>query len=293
MQKKTLAIMAAGFGSRFGGLKQLYSFTENKYSILDFSIYDAIDAGFNNIVFIVRDDILNVFKQKYTSTLPSSISVTYVIQGVDKVPKAYKLINREKPWGTGHALLMLKDIVCNKFALINADDFYGKEAFKQMHDNLFNSDSNYLIGYQLDKTLSDNGTVSRGECYFSSDRSLKHIIERKQITKRENKTSYIEKDFVKPIEADTIVSMNFWGFSPEILNIAEKEFVQFLDTYNDDDSEFYITKVVESAINTNQIFTVLKTNSNWFGVTYKEDVISVSNQIDNLIDKGVYPKVLW
>ena len=187
MQKKTLAIMAAGFGSRFGGLKQLYSFTENNYSILDFSIYDAIDAGFNDIVFIVREDILYLFKQKYASTLPNKISVTYVIQGVDKVSKVYKSISREKPWGTGHALLMLKDVVQNKFALINADDFYGKEAFKKMHDNLFNSNFNYLIGYQLDKTLSNNGTVSRGECYFSSDMNLKHIVERKQITKRENK----------------------------------------------------------------------------------------------------------
>ena len=168
MHKKTLAIMAAGFGSRFGGLKQLYSFTDEEHSILDFSIYDAIEAGFNTIVFIVRKDILRQFEEKYSNLFPKEISVDFVIQDVANVSTAFKSIHRIKPWGTGHALLMLKGVVKGNFAIINADDFYGKEAFKLMHGNLFDDrkTDSYLMGYKLEKTLSMNGSVSRGECFF-------------------------------------------------------------------------------------------------------------------------------
>lgn len=284
--------MAAGFGSRFGGLKQLHSFTTNNYSILDFSIYDAIQAGFNNIIFIVRQDILNQFKTKYSYVLPKKVSVDFVIQDVNTFSKN---VNRQKPWGTGHALLMLKGLVKDKFVIINADDFYGKEAFQLMHNNLFDKENedSFLIGYQLDKTLSKNGSVSRGECFFNFEDKLTQIVERNKIEYRNNSISYIEENSLKEINSNTIVSMNFWGFTSKILDIADEQFNLFLNTYKNDDSEFYITKVVEAAISKNEVLKSLKTNSQWFGVTYKQDAILVSKRIENLIEKGCYPKVLW
>lgn len=295
MQKKTLAIMAAGFGSRFGGIKQLYSFTSNDYSLLDFSIYDAIQVGFNHIIFIVREDILTDFKEKYDFKLPNHITVNYVIQQIEYVPDTYKSIKRKTPWGTGHALLILKQLVKNKFAIINADDFYTKDAFKKMHENLFiiNDTQNFLIGYQLDKTLSENGSVSRGECVFDADNSLNQIIERKEIIKKHDLITYIENNKTKTIKKTSIVSMNFWGFNPDILEIAENEFYLFLGNYKNDASEFYITKVVEKAIGNKQEFKIINTDSEWFGITYKEDSEIVSEKIKTLISKGIYPEKLW
>ena len=229
MSKRTLVIMAAGFVSRFGGLKQLHAFTTNNYSILDFSICDAIQAGFNNIVFIIRQDILNLFEEKYKNTLPNHISVDFVIQDVMKVSDEFKNIKRKKPWGTGHALLMLKGRVKDEFAIINADDFYGKEAFKIMHNHLFNKENkdSFLMGYQLDKTLSKNGSVSRGECFFNTEDRLTQVIERNKIEYRNNSISYIEENRLKEINSNTIVSMNFWGFTPKIFDIANDEFNAF------------------------------------------------------------------
>lgn len=287
--------MAAGFGSRFGGLKQLFSMTSRNYSILDFSIYDAIQAGFNSIVFIVNENTLDQFQQKYATTLPKHISVSFVIQKIDSIRIKFKFFNRKKPWGTGQALLMLKELVNNQFAIINADDFYGKEAFKLMYESLFNNNSNnnFLIGYQLDKTLSENGSVSRGECFYNANNNLSHIVERKQIAIRSDHISYLEKDSIKTIPNDSIVSMNFWGFNSEILDIAEREFNQFLEYYKNDDSEFYITKVVEAALNDKKNFKIIKTNSQWFGITYKEDAEMVSKHLESLIKKRCYPEILW
>lgn len=287
--------MAAGFGSRFGGLKQLFSMTSSYYSILDFSIYDAIQAGFNSIVFIVNENALDQFQQKYATTLPKYISVSFVIQKIDSIPTKFKFINRKKPWGTGQALLMLKELVNNQFAIINADDFYGKEAFKLMYESLFNNNSNdnFLIGYQLDKTLSENGSVSRGECFYNANNNLSYIAERKQIEIRSDHISYLEKDVITTIPNDSIVSMNFWGFNSEILDIAEREFNQFLEYYKNDDSEFYITKVVEAALNDKKNFKIIKTNSQWFGITYKEDAKMVSKHLESLIKKRCYPEILW
>lgn len=287
--------MAAGLGSRFGGSKQLFSFTANNYSILDFSIYDAIQAGFNSIVFIVNEDILELFQKKYTSALPNHVSVRFCVQKTGSIPAKFKIINRKKPWGTGHALLMLKELINNTFAIINADDFYGKEAFKLMYESLFNynSNDNFLIGYQLNKTLSENGSVSRGECFFNKNNNLSHLIERSQIAKRNNGISYIEKDLIKTIKPDSIVSMNFWGLKLDILDIAEREFYLFLENYKNDDSEFYITKVIEAALYDKRDFKIIKTSSKWFGVTYKEDVDEVSKQLKKMIEKKHYPKILW
>ena len=285
--------MAAGFGSRFGGNKQLYSFTKNNYSILDLSIYDALRAGFNDIVFIVREDIIDQFKTKYSPLASKSITLSYIIQDTTNIPKLYGKLKRLKPWGTGHALLTLKGIVTNKFALINTDDFYGKEAFIKIHDSLFKSTSNFLIGYKLNNTLSKNGSVSRGECFLDSKNNLQQIIERTGIAIRKKELSYIENVVENSINKNAIVSMNFWGFNPEIIDIAAIEFNKFLENYKSDNAEYYITMVVEAAIKKEHQFKVITTNSKWFGITYKEDIKLASEEIKGLINAKIYPSILW
>jgi dTDP-glucose pyrophosphorylase len=300
-KQKALAIMAAGLGSRFGGLKQLHYVTSNDYSIIDFSIYDAIQAGFNTIIFIVREDILNDFKTRYEKRLNTSITIKFVIQDTKNIPDIYKAkYKREKPWGTGHALLMLKDVVTNDFALINADDFYGKNAFQMMHDALFtsgNSNSNFLLGYALKNTLSNNGSVSRGECIIDNDNVLVSIHERTEI-KQQNKGVIIYADIKKNdviLAPKTIVSMNFWGFSSKILEIATNQFNDFLESSKTDNkTEFYITTIVDYTIKNKLMpFKVLPTSSQWYGITYKSDIDDVSNNISQLIKQNLYPEKLW
>lgn len=271
--------MAAGMGSRFGSLKQIHAVVEN-YAILDFSIYDAIQVGFNHLVFIVRQDILNVFKERYENALPNSIQVNFVLQDASGLPV------RKKPWGTGHALLSLKNTINDPFALINADDFYGRHAFKLMHDALFENSShqNYFIGYQLKNTLSDFGTVSRGECSLNENNELMSIIERTNISKEDLQ-----------IPKNTIVSMNFWGFSYDVFKTADSLFKSFLEKHkNSETAEFYIPQVVSYLIQSGKsTFKMLESDSNWFGITYKEDEQMVKKQLLELISGGVYPFKLW
>jgi len=271
--------MAAGMGSRFGGLKQTHAVVDN-YAILDFSIYDALQAGFNHVVFIVREEILEIFKDRYDNNLPKNIQVNFVIQNAKDLPK------RKKPWGTGHALLCLKDTIKNDFALINADDFYGRPAFELMYEALYTNtnNQNYFIGYQLKNTLSDFGTVSRGECVLNKNQELISIIERTDISKNNP---------IMPL--DTMVSMNFWGFTSDVFKITEQLFEVFLKEHkNSETAEFYIPKVVDFMIN-NQLgaFKMLESNSQWFGVTYKEDETMVRKQLLDLISNRVYPTKLW
>ncbi|PWI29601.1 nucleotidyltransferase [Flavobacteriaceae bacterium LYZ1037] len=279
MKQKSIAIMAAGMGSRFGGLKQTHAVI-NDYAILDFSIYDALQAGFNHIVFIVREDILEVFKKRYSKKLPENIQIDFVIQNISAIPK------RKKPWGTGHALLSLKESIKNNFALINADDFYGQKAFNLMHDALFlnKKHQNYFIGYRLKNTLSDFGTVSRGECILNDEEELVSIIERTNISKDNTNMSL-----------NSIVSMNFWGFTPDIFKIANKLFQVFLDEHKGSETaEFYIPKVVDYMIKEKTMtFKMLESNTVWFGVTYKDDESMVKKQLQELISEGVYPTKLW
>ncbi|HLV40161.1 nucleotidyltransferase family protein [Xanthomarina sp.] len=279
MKQKSIAIMAAGMGSRFGGLKQTHAVVNN-YAILDFSIYDAIQAGFNHIVFIIREDISNVFKERYENTLPENIKVNFVFQESKGFPK------RKKPWGTGHALLSLKDTIKNDFALINADDFYGRHAFKLMHEALYinTKHQNYFIGYQLKNTLSDFGTVSRGVCVLNENQELISIVERTNIS--------IDNPLM-PL--DTIVSMNFWGFTSSIFNITEQLFQAFIKDHKDSETaEFYIPKVVDFMIKEQLInFKMLESHNQWFGVTYKEDEPMVKKQLLDLIYEGIYPTKLW
>jgi len=299
MKKLTLVILAAGMGSRYGSLKQLDKMTPEGDTIIDFSIYDAIEAGFSKIVFVIRKHFKNDFVNIFGSNLNGKIEVAYVFQELNTIPKKFLNSNRIKPWGTGHALLMAKDVINENFAVINADDYYGKKAFKVMVDKLLSTDKTstnfYMIGYQLKNTISEHGAVSRGQCYIDKKGFLKKIIERTHIEKINDSLFYLDKnkDFIA-IEGDTVVSMNFWGFTPEIFLFLEKEFLLFLKRNINLKKEFFIPIVIDNLIENKQAaIEVLKYNSKWLGVTYKEDKPFIVKQIAQLKKNRFYPKSLW
>lgn len=300
MNKPTLVILAAGVGSRYGGLKQLDTFSKQGDTILDFSIYDAIQAGFGKIVFIIRKSIEKDFKAFFNKKLEGKIEVAYVFQEIDAIPNRFKDNNREKPWGTGHALLMAKDVVKENFAVINADDFYGKEAFDVMAKSLKKIDENSndynMMGYVLKNTISEYGSVSRGECKVNEKGFLTGITERTHIEKVNEELKFKDaSDNLIPISEETIVSMNFFGFTPTYFNISETLFETFLeDNYKDPKAEFFIPLAVNHVIVNNVAsMEVLKSNARWFGVTYKQDKEYVTSEIQKLKDLGVYPIQLW
>jgi UTP-glucose-1-phosphate uridylyltransferase len=290
MAQKALCIMAAGLGTRFGSLKQLHPLV-NGFAILDFSIYDAIYAGFNEIILIVREEIRHEFKIHFLNFSCDTVKIRFVNQLLDSESLN---IERTKPWGTGHALLTLEHIISNNFALINADDYYGRQAFQDMHDALYskNNTNCYLIGYKLYKTLSVNGSVSRGECILDNNNNLKHITERHRIIQKNGICTYNNDS---RIVDNTIVSMNFWGFVPNIFTIAKEAFQKFIQNSNHLESdEFYIASVVEDAIHQNNLkFKILNTDSQWYGITYKSDEDQIKKHFNNLIESNYYPKNLW
>lgn len=300
MNKPTLVILAAGVGSRYGGLKQLDTFSDQGDTILDFSIYDAIQAGFGKVVFIIRKSIEADFKAFFNPKLEGKIEVEYVFQEIDNIPEKYKDNNRKKPWGTGHALLMAKDVISENFAVINADDFYGRAAFVGIAKALVKtnkSSSNFnMMGYVLKNTISEYGFVSRGECSVDKNDSLTGITERTHIEKIDGELKFKDENGVlKPISEDTIVSMNFFGFTPKYFELSESLFEDFLEeNYKKPKAEFFIPLVVNHLIvNNKATMEVLKSDARWFGVTYKEDKAYVTSEIQKLKDTGVYPKRLW
>lgn len=300
MSKPTLVILAAGVGSRYGGLKQLDTFSEQGDTILDFSIYDAIQAGFGKVVFIIRKTIEEDFKSFFNPKLEGKIDVEYVFQETDAIPEKFKDNNREKPWGTGHALLMAKDAVTENFAVINADDFYGKEAFEGIAEVLRNTDKNStnfnMMGYVLKNTISDYGFVSRGECKVNEEGFLAGIEERTHIEKIDGELMFKDaSEVLKPISEETVVSMNFFGFTPKYFDISESMFETFLqENYKEMKAEFFIPLVVNNVIvDKTATMEVLKSNARWFGVTYKQDKPYVTSEIQKLKDSGIYPKFLW
>ncbi len=297
--KPTLLVLAAGMGSRYGGLKQMDPIGPSNETIIDYSIHDAVEAGFGKIVFVIRESFEKEFKEIFDAKLDGEIKVDYVNQEISKVPKD-SLFNpeREKPWGTGHAILMAKDVIDEPFAVINADDYYGVEAFSTMADFLTNSitDQEYgMVGYQLSNTISENGSVSRGVCAVNASQHLETVIERTHIEKLENGIAYKENEKWISISGDTTVSMNFWGFTPELFNHLQVQFVSFLAKEGQAmKSEFFIPSVVAKIIadgNTN--VKVLKSAAQWFGVTYREDKDKAIKAILDLVEKGVYPSKLW
>ncbi len=298
--KPTLVILAAGMGSRYGGLKQLDTFTPEGDTIIDFSIYDALQAGFGKFVFIIRKSIEDEFKAEIEKKLGGKAEVEYVFQELDKIPNKYINPDRIKPWGTGHAMLMAKDCVKENFAIINADDFYGKEAFESMAKYLRTIDKksyNFsMMAYLLKNTISDHGFVSRGECKVDEKGFLTEVTERTHIEKKEGHLVFKdEKENLIPIDENTVVSMNFWGFTPRCFEFAESFFEAFLEKNKDNlKAEYFIPLIVNEFIKENTASVrVLTSEAKWFGVTYKEDKELVENEIRQLKNNKIYPSKLW
>lgn len=298
--KPTLVILAAGIGSRYGGLKQLDTFTPEGDTIIDFSIFDALEAGFGKFVFIIRKSIEKEFRAEMDKKLEGKAEVAYVYQELDKVPERFRNNDRKKPWGTGHAMLMAKDVVKENFAIINADDFYGKEAFSSMADYLRSVDRDSfqfsMMAYLLKNTVSEHGYVSRGECEVDDNGFLTKVVERTHIEKINGKMIRKDEEGNEfEIDENTIVSMNFWGFTPKCFAYTESLFETFLeDNQNNLKAEYFIPLIVNGYLrNGTATVKVLTSEARWFGVTYKEDKEAVERDIRALKDKGIYPKHLW
>ena len=305
MNKTALVIMAAGIGSRYGGgIKQLEHVGPSGEIIMDYSIYDAIQAGFNKVVFIIRRDLEKDFKEIIGNRIEKQIEVEYVYQELDALPSGFtKPEERVKPWGTGQAVLCCKDVIKEPFAVINADDYYGKEAFVKVHDYLAIADingteNNYcMAGFVLGNTLSDNGIVTRGVCKVDGNGNLTNVEETFAIERDGDvavgKNGAGEK---VTLDLDSSVSMNMWGFTPNFLNELETGFVEFLKgiTENEIKAEYLLPEVVGKMLRENRAnVKVLKTNDKWFGVTYKEDKEMVVNSINALVAEGKYPSKLF
>ena len=305
MEKPVLVVMAAGMGSRYGGLKQIDPVDEQGHIIIDFSIYDAIMAGFEKVIFVVKKGIEEDFKKVIHRFVLNLKQVEFVYQELTDVPGDFTIPEgRVKPWGTGHAILCCKDKIKGPFAVINADDFYGREAFKMIYDFLSSDAENQqnlyaMVGYQLKNTLTENGSVARGVCEVDDNGFLTTVVERIKIEKFSDGVKYYdeEKDEWININPDSTVSMNFWGFKAGIMEELEKQFDTFLKTEIIDNpikSEFLIPTVVQRMIEAQKIkVKVLKSNNQWFGVTYKADKEVVERKIIELKEQGVYPINLW
>jgi len=295
--KPTLLVLAAGMGSRYGGLKQMDGVGPNGEIIMDYSIQDAIHAGFGKVVFVIRHSFADAFKQHINADhFGNRIAVEYVYQELDMLPAGFRVPEeREKPWGTNHAILMAKDVIREPFAVINADDFYGRDAFVVMADYLRGLDGKKgdycMVGYRLENTLSENGTVSRGVCETDAQGFLIGMTERTSIGRTANGIEYKEVDgTMHPLPADATVSMNLFGFTPDYFVESEKLFVDFLKEHGGElKSEYYIPFAVNTFIHSGYAtMRVLKTTAQWFGVTYKEDRPMVVDRLKKLHDAGVY-----
>ena len=288
----TLVVMAAGMGSRFGGLKQIEPIGKNGEVILDFSVYDAVEAGFNKVVFVIKHEIEKDFKEIIEKRIAKKVKVEYAYQEIDKLPAGYEPpCDRTKPWGTAHAILCCKDIVKEPFAVINADDYYGKSAFKQIADFLISNENDYsMVGFRLQNTLTENGHVSRGVCEIENG-ILQSVTERTKIID----CKYTEDDGKSwiALDPDTVVSMNLWGFTPDIFGYIEEGFKNFLDErINEPKSEYYLPSVVSSLIERNEKqVKMLIAEDKWYGVTYKEDKEKVVSAIAAKMDNGEYNNI--
>ncbi|MBC8610194.1 UDP-N-acetylglucosamine diphosphorylase/glucosamine-1-phosphate N-acetyltransferase [uncultured Ruminococcus sp.] len=305
MKRPVLVIMAAGMGSRYGGLKQIDPVDEQGHLIIDFSIYDAIKAGFQKIVFIIKKEIEQDFKEMIGNRISQYVEVEFVYQQLDNLPKGFTVPeNRVKPWGTGHAVLSCLGVVDGPFAVINADDYYGSHAFEEIYHYLSTTEDDELyryamVGYILENTLTENGHVARGVCVVSEDGMLAGINERTHIEKRDGKTEYTEDDGATwhTIPQGSIVSMNMWGFTNSILQELEKNFSAFLETglkENPLKCEYFLPGVVNQLLNESRATVrVLKSADKWYGVTYKEDKAEVVAAMKRFKEQGLYPEKLW
>jgi len=298
--KPTLLILAAGMGSRYGGIKQLDSFGPNGETIIDYSLYDAIRSGFGKVVFIIREELRDDCIRLFGPKLDGKIEYDFAIQGFDSyLPADLSDVKREKPWGTGHAVLCAWENTKTPFAVINADDFYGREAFETVARFLTeNTDPEVhtLISYKLKNTLSENGTVSRGVCSVNPDGYLTDVVERTKIERLAD-GNIVFHDLGEPaiLDDDTPVSMNFWGFKPDVFPEIEKMFHQYArENFNAPKAEFYIPKVMSNLMEEGKGKCKVFTNSSdWFGVTYPEDKEPVGKALIKLVEEGEYPETLW
>jgi NDP-sugar pyrophosphorylase family protein len=295
----TLLILAAGMASRYGSMKQIQSFGPSGETIMDYSIYDAIRAGFTKVVFIIRKDFAEDFKNIFEPKLKGRVALDYVYQDLHSFTGDYKVpAERTKPWGTAHAVLCAKDAIKEPFAVINADDYYGRDAFEKAYAFLtkdVNPSTQSIIGYELAKTLSDNGTVSRGVCQVDANGNLVSIAERTKIYQDGDKITYEENDKKFEVPFDSKVSMNFWGFDASIFPYLEKLFGDFLkEQGGNPKAEFFIPIIGDKYIQEKKgNIRVIPTSAKWFGVTYKEDAPGVQESLNALIAKGEYPSNLW
>ena len=303
--KPVLVIMAAGMGSRYGGLKQIDSIDAYGNKIIDYSIFDAVQAGFEKVVFIIKKAIEKEFRENIGDRIASHVKVEYVYQELDRLPAGYQVPEgRVKPWGTGHAILCCKDVIDGPFAVINADDYYGKSAFVSIYNQLseISDGEKYqytMVGYRLYNTLTENGHVARGVCTISEDGKLVDIHERTRIEKQGNKAKFTEDDGKTWTELgeDTVVSMNMWGFTKSIIKELDQRFAVFLNKElpgNPLKCEYFLPFVVDELLKEYKAeVTVLKSVDRWYGVTYKEDKETVVNAIRELKKTGIYPEKLW
>lgn len=296
--KTTLLIMAAGLGSRFGkGIKQLEPVDASDHIIMDYSIHDAIEAGFNHIVFIIRKDIEKEFKEIIGDRITSicnglNVTVDYAYQDLNDIPVALPE-GRTKPWGTGQAVLAAKNIINTPFIVINSDDYYGKEGFKAVHEYLVNGGKSCMAGFVLKNTLSDNGGVTRGICKMDNENNLTEVVETKNIVKT---TEGAETDGVS-IDVNSLVSMNMWGLTPDFLNTLEGGFKEFFDKEVSKDplkAEYLLPVFIGKLMNEGKMSVkVLKSNDTWYGMTYHEDVASVKDSFKKMLDSGIYKTDLF
>lgn len=296
--KLTLLVLAAGIGSRYGGIKQIDGFGPSGETIMDYSLFDAVRHGFTKVVFIVREEILATVREKFEPKLKGKVEVEFVIQALDSlIPANLRNTERTKPWGTGHAMLCAKDVIHEPFAVINADDFYGQEAYRSL-SSFFRSASHQdhaMVGFTLKNVLSQHGSVSRGCGETDGEGYLTTVVERTTIVKEGEKIISKEKDLDRPLSPETPTSMNFWGFQPDVFDFAGEHFKEFLqENHTNLKSEFYIPLFVNEMIRRKRgRVKVISGGTTWFGVTYKEDKEEVSRKIKELIDKGEYPSKLW
>ncbi|MDB6018345.1 MAG: hypothetical protein JWR19_2834 [Pedosphaera sp.] len=296
--KQTLLVLAAGMGSRYGGLKQIDPVGPNGETIIDYSIYDALRAGFDKLVFVIRGDIAEMFKETVGRRFEQRIAVEYVFQELDKLPAGFTVPpNRQKPWGTGHAILMAAEVIREPFAAINADDFYGMNSFRLLGEQLRSGSGDYaMVGFVLGNTLSDFGSVARGVCQVTAEGYLKSVTELTKIERDGKAAKYTDAaGAVRPLTGEEIVSLNMWGFTPTIFDHLRRQITEFLKQQGrEEKSEFYIPTVANHLVASGQVqLKVLRTTDPWFGVTYREDRPIVIEGIRRLIARGDYPEKLW
>ena len=302
MKKPVLVIMAAGMGSRFGGLKQIAPVDDQGHIIIDFSLLDAYRAGFRDLVFIIKPELEESFREAIVDRMEKYFNITFVHQTIDKLPEGYSIpAGREKPWGTGHAILCCKDVLDGPFAVINADDFYGPTAFSAIYDYLANNEdeSRYaMIGYRVRNTVTENGSVARGVCEVK-DGLLTGVTERTKIFKNGADAKFTEDDgkTFTDLPGDTIVSMNLWGFTAKMIRELDERFPAFLDNAiatNPLKGEYFLPSVVnDQLVAGTATVRVLPCEETWYGVTYREDLDSVKAAIDGMKKKGIYDENLW